>query len=285
MSSAWGQLKAVTAWYAEGRKYFTQTGYNTARLDPDLGPRFQRVQDADLSGKTYLITGAGSGLGSEVCRYLALHGASRIYMVGRNASKLEGVRAEILTTLQEDKTKASSSKDEIPPSEKVEIKDNDATTVQQDLGSSSSSNIGHNASSVEGFLTGYANSSKSSDSRQNDSHLPQLECIANIDVGRKSDVIRLVKKIGNVPLDGALLNAGNLHWELAFTEEGFERTLATHLFFGCFYLASLLLPLLRQAKGGSNLVFMSSGGMYNVKLPLWKDLLWRKEEEKTVGTR
>ena len=48
----------------------------------------------DLSTKTAIVTGAGSGMGAEIARQMAAAGA-RIFGVGRNQERLEGVAAEI----------------------------------------------------------------------------------------------------------------------------------------------------------------------------------------------
>jgi NAD(P)-dependent dehydrogenase (short-subunit alcohol dehydrogenase family) len=51
-----------------------------------------------IAGRTALVTGAGNGLGRAISLGLAVHGA-RVVLVGRNTQKLDGVAAEVHTTL------------------------------------------------------------------------------------------------------------------------------------------------------------------------------------------
>lgn len=95
MSSAFGAFAGVSQFYLYGKKHFTQTGWQRhqkAYDQPDL-----LEQTMDLSDKVYMITGANSGVGKEVAKFLACRGAS-VYMVCRNPVKAEAARAELAAT-------------------------------------------------------------------------------------------------------------------------------------------------------------------------------------------
>ena len=73
---------------------------------------------------------------------------------------------------------------------------------------------------------------------------------------------------GSPRLDGLLCNAGALSDKKTTTSEGIETTLAAHLLFGTYLLTTLAIPVL-EATPGSRVVVVSSGGMYNTKMPTW----------------
>jgi len=88
---AYSQFAASSQFYLYGKRHFTKTGYqrhSKAYAQP-------ANLSVDLSGKTYLVTGANAGLGKEVVRFLAKNGAV-VYMVCRSVERAETARAEIL---------------------------------------------------------------------------------------------------------------------------------------------------------------------------------------------
>lgn len=58
-------------------------------------PAFSLAKLFGVSGKTVLITGGGSGLGSYAALAFALQGA-KVYIVGRRSNKLEDVRQDFI---------------------------------------------------------------------------------------------------------------------------------------------------------------------------------------------
>jgi len=74
----------LVIWYLRGKSEFTRTGYEAAakRFNPkDL--------EVDISGRSYVITGANSGLGLSLAISLAEKGAAAIHMVCRNKERGE----------------------------------------------------------------------------------------------------------------------------------------------------------------------------------------------------
>lgn len=91
-----------TQFFLYGRKHFTQTGYQkhlAQYTEPVQSAAVVDASDAsndgvDLSGKTYLITGANQGIGKEIATYAASKKAT-VYMLCRNAARAESARQEI----------------------------------------------------------------------------------------------------------------------------------------------------------------------------------------------
>lgn len=77
------QFITSTQFYLFGRSHFTATGW--ARAAKKYGPE---VEEADLSGKVYAVTGANSGVGYETARYLASKGG-KVYMICRNKERAD----------------------------------------------------------------------------------------------------------------------------------------------------------------------------------------------------
>mmetsp|Transcript_31840 Transcript_31840/g.82466 ORF Transcript_31840/g.82466 Transcript_31840/m.82466 type:complete len:268 (-) Transcript_31840:102-905(-) len=95
------------------------------------------------------------------------------------------------------------------------------------------------------------------------------------DCGLKGDVVRISKEILErepAGVHGLVCNAGALLNTRTMTPEGFETTFACHLAFGSYLLSKLLVPGLRKVGGQGKVLFVSSGGMYNTKLPSWRSL-------------
>lgn len=91
-----------TQFFLFGKKHCTQTGYlkhssqykdpvQSAAVIPSNDPGSDGV---DLSGKTFLITGANQGMGKEIATYAAGKQAT-VYMVCRNKERAEAARKDI----------------------------------------------------------------------------------------------------------------------------------------------------------------------------------------------
>lgn len=92
-----------TQFFLMGKKHFTQTGYLkhvTQYADPVQNAAFVDINDpkndhVDLSGKTFLITGANQGIGKEIATYAAGKKAM-VYMLCRNKERAETAQKEIM---------------------------------------------------------------------------------------------------------------------------------------------------------------------------------------------
>lgn len=93
---------ATTQFFLFGRKHFTQTGYQkhaSHYVDPVQSTAVVEVTDpsndaVDLSGKTFLVTGANQGIGKEVATYAAAKKAT-VYLLCRNRERAEIAQKEI----------------------------------------------------------------------------------------------------------------------------------------------------------------------------------------------
>jgi dehydrogenase/reductase SDR family protein 12 len=96
--------------------------------------------------------------------------------------------------------------------------------------------------------------------------------ILQVDVGELASVRECAKAIQarESKLDVLVCNAGVLLNEKKETSEGNEATFASHLLGGSYLLPQLLLPQLKAAKG--RVIMITSGGMYNFKVPSWEYL-------------
>ena len=77
-----GQLTTAVQFYLYGRRHFTATGWQraAARYNPS------DLDALDLDARTYLVTGANSGIGLTLSKYLARRGAT-LFMVCRNPER------------------------------------------------------------------------------------------------------------------------------------------------------------------------------------------------------
>jgi len=76
-------------WYFKGLKEFTKTGYDAA------SKMFQKGDlDVDCRGRSYMITGANSGIGKECALQIAKRGGT-VHMVCRSQQRGEEALKEI----------------------------------------------------------------------------------------------------------------------------------------------------------------------------------------------
>ena len=103
------------------------------------------------------------------------------------------------------------------------------------------------------------------------------------DVSELSQVKSAVQQIQSAEthVDALVCNAGVLLNDFTKTSEGREVTFVAHLLGGSYLLSQLLLPQLKAAPSG-RVVFVTSGGMYNYKLPPW-DVVTTADESKYNG--
>eukprot|EP00240_Pyramimonas_obovata_P005529 CAMPEP_0118953750 /NCGR_PEP_ID=MMETSP1169-20130426/57110_1 /TAXON_ID=36882 /ORGANISM="Pyramimonas obovata, Strain CCMP722" /LENGTH=328 /DNA_ID=CAMNT_0006901283 /DNA_START=81 /DNA_END=1064 /DNA_ORIENTATION=- len=80
-----------TQFYLYGRKRFTATGWEEASKAYKAG----QLENAELSSKVYLVTGANAGIGREVTEYLASKGG-KVYMVCRDKERAEKAKDHIV---------------------------------------------------------------------------------------------------------------------------------------------------------------------------------------------
>ena len=93
---------ATTQFLLFGKKHFTQTGYLNHVKDykePVQPSAVARPGDperdgVDLTGKTFLVTGANQGIGKEIASYAAAKNA-KVYMLCRDAERGEGAKKDI----------------------------------------------------------------------------------------------------------------------------------------------------------------------------------------------
>lgn len=79
-------MSRVWAFYNHGRKHFNRRGWLAAKPLP--------LEDVNLSGKVFVITGANSGIGKMLTGYLFSKGA-KVYMVCRDEGRGLAAKAEI----------------------------------------------------------------------------------------------------------------------------------------------------------------------------------------------
>ena len=89
------QFITSTQFYLFGRSRFTQTAWEAAAKQYVAG----ELEGAMLSGKTYAVTGANSGIGRETAKFLASRGAV-VFMLCRSEKRAEAARSEMLEELR-----------------------------------------------------------------------------------------------------------------------------------------------------------------------------------------
>ena len=92
------QASAANAFFWHGRSHFTRTGFLAKSEAAPTRERFESLKNVDLTDRVYLVTGANSGCGKEVCRYLIEKNAS-VYMLCRNRDRAEAAKAEIVNSV------------------------------------------------------------------------------------------------------------------------------------------------------------------------------------------
>lgn len=85
-----GQAMTTTQFFLYGRRHFTRTGWERAskKYIPDF------LENMSLADKTFVVTGANSGIGKMVTEYMASKGG-KVYMVCRNKERGEQARQEL----------------------------------------------------------------------------------------------------------------------------------------------------------------------------------------------
>ncbi|XP_064360952.1 dehydrogenase/reductase SDR family member 12 isoform X2 [Dromaius novaehollandiae] len=78
-------------WFAKGLREYTRSGYESA--SKRFGPADVEV---DVAGKSFLVTGANSGIGKATAKGIAKRGGT-VHMVCRNKERAEEAKAEIMT--------------------------------------------------------------------------------------------------------------------------------------------------------------------------------------------
>lgn len=94
-----GQFAATTQFYLYGRRHCTATGWKRASAKYGGGAD---LAELSLTGKTFAVTGANSGVGLTLSNYLASRGAS-LFMVCRSKGRAEAARNSIVTETGNDK--------------------------------------------------------------------------------------------------------------------------------------------------------------------------------------
>ena len=94
---SYSQFAASSQFFLYGSRHFNQTGYlkHVEEYEPS------QDMETDLTGKVFMVTGANSGIGKEIAKFVAARGAT-VFMVCRSAERAEKARAEILEETKND---------------------------------------------------------------------------------------------------------------------------------------------------------------------------------------
>lgn len=87
------QIASTSQFFLYGKTHFTKTGYEKHRKA--YGVDALDLTTVNLAGKVFIVTGANSGCGKELTKFLGSRGA-RVFMVCRNKDRAEAARQEIL---------------------------------------------------------------------------------------------------------------------------------------------------------------------------------------------
>jgi len=87
------QLAATSQFFLYGKNHFTKTGYEKHKKA--YGEGALDVMTVDLKGKAFIVTGANSGCGKELTKFLGGRGAT-VFMVCRNRDRAAAAQNEIL---------------------------------------------------------------------------------------------------------------------------------------------------------------------------------------------
>lgn len=87
-----GAAAAAIQFYIYGRRHLTAAGWRYASSKYDVAA----LDTVDLTGKVYLVTGANSGIGFCLSKYLASRGAT-LYMACRSPERAEAAKTEIVS--------------------------------------------------------------------------------------------------------------------------------------------------------------------------------------------
>lgn len=83
----------MVAWYIRGKREFTRTGFEAASAS--FNPNDLNV---DISSRSFLITGANSGIGYSISEALAKKGAGAVHMVCRSRDRGEQAKNDIIAS-------------------------------------------------------------------------------------------------------------------------------------------------------------------------------------------
>jgi len=94
---------STTQWYLHGKRHFTKTGYlrhiksytSPVQDRASIGIGEAGADGVDMTNKCVVITGANSGIGKELAKYVAAKNAN-LYMLCRSKERAEKARAEII---------------------------------------------------------------------------------------------------------------------------------------------------------------------------------------------
>jgi len=96
----YSQFAATSQFFLYGKQNFTKTGYEKHKKA--YGADALDVMTVDLAGKNFIVTGANSGCGKEMTKFLAGRGAT-VYMICRSQGRADAARQEVLDEFKDGK--------------------------------------------------------------------------------------------------------------------------------------------------------------------------------------